>query len=139
MSYTDKYCDKHIDIADKENKERYKTYKANRLKNDTEKKIQEFYKDPRWIRVRELVRVKQYGIDILEYYRTGEIVAAEVYHHIICTRDDWSKRLDIYNILGLTNSNHQKIHRQYSKDSKTKEHTQKMLKGLLWKFYDELA
>jgi hypothetical protein len=131
VDYGIKYCDKH--------KARHNIYKANRLKDKTEKKIQGFYNSIEWIRARELVKTKQYGIDIVEYYKTGKIVAAETYHHIVEVKEDYSMRLDIYNVLGLTNSNHQKIHGKYNKDDYTRLQIQKELKGLLWKFYNEFS
>ena len=66
--YGVQYCDKHKTIADKKYKDRYKTYKDNKIRYDEhEKDIQDFYKSIQWTKVRELVQVKQYGIDIFRY------------------------------------------------------------------------
>lgn len=138
VDYGIQYCDKHKVIADSEQKERYKIYKANKIRYDAyEKEIQDFYKSVEWCRLRDLVRVKQYGMDILEYYRTGKIVAAETYHHIECVRDEWDKRLDIDNVIGLTQSNHLKVHSMYDKSDEDKKNMQRILIGLVNKFYEE--
>jgi hypothetical protein len=137
VDYGIQYCDKHKVIADKEQKERYRIYKHNRLNDEYEKQLDIFYKSIEWIRLRELVQVKQYGIDILEYYKTGQIVMADTYHHINCVRDEWDKRLDDSNIIGLTQSNHLKVHSMYDKSDRDKKIMQDILIGLVNKFYKE--
>lgn len=117
---------------DKE-KERYKEYAKHRQDKD----VQAIYSDKTWNKVKELVCRGQYGIDIVEYYKTGMIIPIEVCHHIVEIKEDISKAYDVTNIIGLTQSNHIKIHNKYNNSSESRRAMQKLLFSLLKRFKEE--
>lgn len=137
VDYGQDYCDIHKDKTIEQRK-KYWQDRDKRIRQDRGLyKYKQFYKSNEWIRVRELVIVKCMCIDVLEYYRTGRVVEGQTVHHIVEIDEDWSKRLDIDNLVYLTESNHRHIHTLYNKDDKTKRDTQRMLIGLLERFREE--
>ncbi|AJA49540.1 hypothetical protein CPAST_c34790 [Clostridium pasteurianum DSM 525 = ATCC 6013] len=112
-------------------KEYYNKYRKNR----TDIKEQKFYRSDSWIRIKDSVKARQLGMDIYEYMTTGLVIQAEMYHHIVEVKDDWNKRLDSDNLIGLTKGNHVYIHSLYNKDEDIRKQTQKILFNMLDKFY----
>ena len=132
-----KYCKYHTSKFDKQEKERYKEYSARRRRDMEQKKYQDFYSNKDWKRIRDVCIADSYGIDILEYYRTGRIVQGERVHHIVELSDYWNSRLDISNLIYLTEQNHKRIHGEYDKGIKEKEKMQRVLFELIKKFNSE--
>ena len=132
-----KFCDYHQARFELEEKERYKEYQDRRLKDKEKKKQQQFYNSDSWKRVREAVVSDYLGIDIYEYYTTGRIVQGETVHHIIELKDNWSCRLDINNLIYLTERNHRKIHAIYDKSNKDKRIMQDKLFKIINKFQND--
>ena len=128
VPYGVKYCDEHSN----EDKKRYIDYRNRR----DDKKEQQFYSSKQWRDFREYISKKQFGLDLIEWYK-GNVVSAEVYHHIIEIKDNWDLRIDELNLIGLTQENHMKIHKLMDKSNKDKEEVIKMLKDILEKFYKE--
>lgn len=134
VDYTEKYCNKHKEAGEQLTKQRHKEYKTNRK----DKKEQEFYNTRLWKQAKESAKYKTFGIDVYEWYINERIVMGETVHHIIEIKEDWSKRLDIEkNLIYLTNSNHQVIHKIYSKSEHDKKQMQKLLMELLKRFNEE--
>lgn len=129
IDYTDKYCTKHKDT----DKEKYKEYKKNR----TDLKEQKFYCSKDWLDKRDKTRKFYYGMDIVEYYMTGNVVIGDTVHHIIELKDDWTKRLDLSNLIYLTESNHQRVHGIMEKSEQDKINMQKKLLELRDKFMQD--
>lgn len=128
VEYGEKYCDKHSNT----DKERYKEYKSNRLKDKDERDRQRFYNSKTWIKLRDYISANQYQLDILELYK-GNVVVAEDYHHVISIKDDWNKRLDVDNIIGLSHANHMLVEAKYRRSDKDKiEMQEELLKALEW-------
>lgn len=92
-----------------------------RDKRDKESK--RFYDSAEWRRTKERV-LDLDGMDVYVYMTTGEVVAADTVHHIIPLRDDWSKRLDISNLMSLNAATHSKIESEYRRNK------QKMIENL---------
>lgn len=128
-----KYCIRHEHL----DKERYKEYQQRRLQDKLQKKYQEFYTSIPWKRLRKEIIAALFGMDILEYYTTGQIVPGERVHHIIELDEDWSSRLDILNLIYLTEKNHRIIHAAYERSPKDKKAMQTKLFQLLGRFYEE--
>lgn len=128
-----KYCSRHEHL----DKERYKEYQQRRLQDKLQKKYQEFYASISWKRLRKEVITALLGMDILEYYTTGQIVPGERVHHIIGLDDDWSSRLDSLNCIYLTEKNHRIVHAAYERSPKDKKAMQTKLFQLLDRFYEE--
>ena len=134
-----KYCAYHTNKYDKEQKERYKEYSNRRRHDEEQKKYQDFYSSKAWKRVRQVVMSDYYGLDIIEYYRAGKIIQGERVHHIICLEDDWNSRLDLSNLIYLTEKNHRIVHSEYDKGEREKKKMQALLFGLLEKFNNEFG
>lgn len=132
-----KYCDYHSKKFSEQEKERYKEYSHRRKLDKEQKKYQDFYSSNEWKRLRDLIRLSCYGIDIVELYRTGRIVQGERVHHIIELEEDWNSRFDICNLIYLTEKNHRIIHSQYDKGKREKKQMQNILFSLLEKFNQE--
>lgn len=128
-----KYCIRHEHL----DKERYKEYQQRRLQDELQKKYQEFYTSIPWKRLRKEIIATLLGMDILEYYTTGQIVPGERVHHIIELDEDWSSRLDSLNLIYLTEKNHRRVHAAYERSPKDKKAMQTKLFELLDRFYEE--
>ncbi|MDT8717615.1 HNH endonuclease [Clostridium sp. 19966] len=118
------YCEQHKRSADENQKERHRIYKSKR----TDKKYQVFYSSKEWIQLKRFIKQKYKGICLWSYFINGIIIPADVDHHIIPVKDDWDFRLNIYNIIPLCNSVHEKVHKLYEFD---KEKTQSTLRKLI--------
>ncbi|MBE5936037.1 MAG: hypothetical protein E7262_09640 [Lachnospiraceae bacterium] len=125
------YCSRHADYN------RHMLYKAMRMRDQEEAIRQRFYNSKEWLRFREMLAHKQLCLYIYAYYKYGEIVAADTYHHIIELKEDYSLRISKDNVIGLTYSNHQTIHELYDQNNHIKRQTQYELKAMLMKFHNE--
>ena len=134
-----RFCEYHQAKYMARQKERYKDYQRRRLEDYNEAKAQGFYHSTDWDRIKEAVKAGLYHIDIFEYYLTGKIVEGETVHHIIEVKEDWDSRLDVNNLIYLTNKNHSKIHSKYNAGLDSKKRIQKILFGLLERFNKEFA
>lgn len=133
----DKYCNYHQDKFNKQERERYKEYSKRRREDKEQKKYQDFYNSSDWKRIRDAVISICNGIDIIEYYRSGKVVQGERVHHIIELDEEWNCRLDINNLIYLTEQNHRKVHSEYDKGEKEKKQMQQVLFALLEKWNKE--
>lgn len=132
-----KYCAYHQHKHMIEQRKKYREYQQRRLSDYNEAKLQAFYQSGDWERLKEAVKASCYHIDIFEYYLTGKIVEGETVHHILELREHWDSRLDINNMIYLTNKNHKLIHNKYNKGNKEKLKVQKILFGLIERFEKE--
>jgi hypothetical protein len=114
----------------------YKDYQQRRLQDEVEKERVAFYQSDEWEQCRQTVARHQYNLDLVKWSR-GRIVQAELYHHVIEVRDSKDSRLDIYNIIGLTQSNHNKIHAIMKQGWEEKKQIQDMLLDILDRFERE--
>lgn len=59
----------------------------------------------------------------------GIVIAADTVHHIVPLKDDWNKRIDIDNMMSLSNDTHSTIEQMYKKNkSEMIRKLQEMLK-----------
>ncbi|MGL5084935.1 MAG: hypothetical protein ACRC68_04335 [Clostridium sp.] len=130
----EKYCIKHQAQHEANEKERYKEYKKRRGTIKEKKKQQDFYNSSSWLRLRAAVIAGCYGIDIYEYYTTGRIIQGQSVHHIIEVDEDWDSRLDILNLIYISEQNHRKIHAEYNKSITKRKEIQKKLFKIIEKF-----
>ncbi|WP_297520486.1 hypothetical protein [uncultured Clostridium sp.] len=130
-----RYCIKHKDS----DKERYREYQRKRLEDKYQKKYQEFYNSSEWRIARRSLIAAVCGMDIYEYYTTGKVVAGERAHHIIELTESWTSRLDVANLIYLTEKNHRLIHAAYNRNSKKRKLTQFNLLEMRDKFYEEFG
>lgn len=108
IPYSIKRCPECEAKAEKERKENIRYYKETTY--DRDKKYNKFYKSKEWIKGRQLAIVRDHALcrdcldkDVITPYNTV--------HHIVPIKKDWSKRLDIDNLICLCESCHQKRHK----------------------------
>lgn len=85
---------------------RYKEYDKDKL-NTKEKK---FYSSGSWEKIKDSVKSRFKGIDIYSYYVLSKIEFGQTVHHIEPIKDKWERRLDIDNLIYLSESNHRLLH-----------------------------
>ena len=66
-------------------------------------------------------------MDIYSWYKYGRIEAGRIVHHIIPIKDDYSRRLDLTNLIYLTDANHKIIHARYEESEQKKGEVQQEL------------
>lgn len=93
-----------------------------------------FYQTQQWEKARDVCITRCYGLDLYSFYALGIIEYGQTVHHIVPIIDDYSKRLDINNLIYLTESNHRIIHEMYKSDF---EKTAQMLRGYVKMFYEQ--
>lgn len=128
--YTQCVCEK------KKRLDNYRDYQERRVRDEAEKERTAFYQSKEWEQCRESVARHQYNLDLIEWSK-GEVVQAEMYHHVIEVKEDADGRLDTYNIIGLTQANHNKVHAFMNRGSKEKKIMQDMLMDILDRFESE--
>lgn len=133
------YCLYHQEKFEKQEKERFKEYDKRRKQDIFKKQCIDFYNSKQWESIRQTVIADCYGIDILEYYKTGKIVQGERVHHIVSLNEDWNSRLDLLNLIYLTEQNHRRVHAEYDKGNKEKKKMQEILFALLIKWNQEFV
>lgn len=108
IPYSMKRCPECEAKAEKKRKENIRYYKQTTYDRDS--KYNKFYKSKEWIKGRQLAIVRDHALcrdcldkDVITPYNTV--------HHIVPIKEDWSKRLDIDNIICLCESCHQKRHK----------------------------
>ena len=114
-------------------KERHKEYKKYR----TDKKEQSFYCSGDWLSVKEKVKDRFKEVDIYSYYIKGKIEYGQTSHHIETLKDNWNRRLDIDNLIYLTEQNHQHIHALYNQNNAVKFDTMTLLYELIERYCKE--
>ncbi|MHB9943598.1 hypothetical protein CF065_18780 [Clostridium sporogenes] len=133
------YCDYHQKKWEQKERKRYKEYQNRRRKDKEQKKYQDFYNDKSWKRIRTTAIADYYSIDILEYYRTGRIVQGERVHHIKELEEEWNSRLDINNLIYLTEQNHRRVHEEYNKGNREKKKMQDVLFALVDRWFKDFG
>lgn len=118
-------------------KERHKKYSRNRRNDKEQKQYQDFYSSKAWLKTRDTILSNCYNIDIFEFYRTGRIIQGYTVHHIVTLEDDYDKRLDISNLIYLTQSNHIMIHKIYEKGKREREQMERLLREVLRRWNEE--
>lgn len=123
--------------CEKEKKrENYRLYQERRLLDKLGKDTYHFYNSGAWTRCKGNAASHQFRLDLIEWDK-GNIVEAETYHHIFEIKEDWSRRLDDNNIIGLTQQNHMRVHALMNRSEKDKAMIQEYLMDLLERFNKE--
>lgn len=113
-------------------KRRYKEYDISRGEN----KYTQFYKTKEWLMIRDKAISFYDGLDIYSYYKLHLIEYGRTMHHIVEMKEDWAKRLDLDNLIFLTESNHRIIHKRMQEENK--EMVRKELKELIKRWKEEM-
>lgn len=75
-----------------------------------EQEISQFYNSRGWGTLRKVTQQAQGNIDLLLWHENSQIIIADVVHHIIPIRADWSLRLNADNLICLSDQSHKQIH-----------------------------
>lgn len=97
------------------------------------KQHRDFYGGARWTKLSQVVR-KKHPIDLYIYYTKGEMVRADMVHHII----PYKERPDLAyvedNLIPLSNSSHKEIETIYSLGGTAKAELQSLLQKIITHF-----
>lgn len=97
----DRYCEAHKTQQQEETK--------HYNKNSRNKTTTSFYKSTAWKRTRQLALIR--GNYLCQHCLKDHcFTPADMVHHIVEVKQDWSKRLDIKNLESLCNACHNKAH-----------------------------
>lgn len=101
--YPNKYCSSHAMLETIERTEANREYDRV-VRWGRDRKLTEFYQSNQWKKVRRQALLRDNGMCV----ECGHI--AEVVHHVVELREDYSKGLDINNLVSMCNSCHSKLH-----------------------------
>lgn len=87
----------------------------------TDAKEQKFYWSEDWNKAKTAAIWQCCGIDLYSLYTTGKVETGQTVHHIIPLKDNWEQRLDLGNLIYLTEENHQCIHKKMKESNEEKE------------------
>lgn len=102
-----RYCDAHKTVEQENKKENNRYYD----KNIRDRKADAFYHSDEWRKTRTSVLIRDNYL-CTRCLADGVLKKAEVVHHIVELKDDWSKRLKIDNLESLCDSCHNKHHKK---------------------------
>ena len=124
----DKYCEACMLKAKKDNREdRREYYRAYKQSRDN---ISDFYNTKEWRAIRLMALAKQ--LHLCQVCLAKKIFAkADMVHHIIPLRDDYTKGLELDNLICLCNSCHKKVHAQYDRSESDKQEMINILMSIL--------
>ena len=105
VSMKEKYCHSCTEIMDIEKREKNQKYDEYIRDDHTVK----FYHSKEWKRVREAALVRDHFL-CQKCLNDNIINSAEIVHHIIEVKEDWSKRLDIINCESVCKRCHNSLH-----------------------------
>lgn len=103
------YCEQHKKEAIE--RERHRKQQEYKRYDDQRKQEKEwhFYKSNEWKRIREMALARDHYL-CQECLKEGKLTVASTVHHIIEIKEDWSKRLDLDNLITLCEYHHNKVH-----------------------------
>ena len=104
-------------------------YKKNYNQFNRDKKFDRFRHSKEWLRIRQAVIDRDDGIDQYALRTTGKLIPGTSVHHIIPLADDWSRRLDMSNLILLSEQTHGEIEKIYH--TKDKSAMQEVLFSIL--------
>ena len=104
-------------------------YKKNYNKFNRDKAFERFRHSKEWLRIRQAVIDRDDGIDQYALRTTGKLIPGTSVHHIIPLADDWSRRLDMSNLILLSEQTHGEIEKIYH--TKDKSAMQEVLFSIL--------
>lgn len=91
------YCEKHEKVT------------QNNYNKTRDKKTSSFYNSYKWQKLRRVAFERDNWL-CQRCLKKGILKRADVVHHIVEIRDDWSKRLDLDNLESLCHGCHNAIH-----------------------------
>lgn len=102
---TGRFCEKHQIEGEKQRAESDKYYD----KHQRNQKAKAFYKSRAWQAARRRTLIRDHYL-CQDCFQENRITQADTVHHRVEISKDWSKRLDIDNLLSLCSACHNKRH-----------------------------
>ncbi len=124
-----RYCAAHAADRAAEVRQRHKEYDAHRRDQEAKK----FYNSAGWKAARAKAMARDNGIDVYLYVMEGRAVPADTVHHIIELAEDYSKRLDMDNLISISSATHSMVSMAY-RDSAGKAQMQQTLRGCIRRY-----
>ena len=115
-------------VSTEKDKARWREYQKQR----DDKTEQMFYMSKSWKLTRDMIANKFYHMDVYLYMKYGIIEYANIVHHIVELKEDFSQRLDETNLILLSQRSHLLIHEEYNNGDKVA--LQKELKQMVKDF-----
>ncbi len=107
IPYNLKMCDECKSMMESKRKQNRKYYRKTTYERDN--KYNKFYKSTEWKKIRQLAIVRDHAL-CKDCLNSNIITQYNTVHHIVPIKQDWSKRLDINNLVCLCESCHQRRH-----------------------------
>lgn len=104
-------------------------YKKNYNRFNRNRDFERFRHSREWLSIRQAVIDRDGGLDQYALHTTGELIPGTSVHHIIPLADDWSRRLDMSNLILLSEQTHGEIEKIYH--TTDREHMQDTLFSIL--------
>ena len=120
-------CGRKVPVGSKCSCRRGAALRNKRREDRSNKVTDPFYSSAAWQRKRAAVRSRYLGVDVLELYRTGKVVPAEMVHHIIPRRERPELRFDDKNLIPLSNRTHETVEAFYQESPERKHYMQQEL------------
>lgn len=99
-----------------------KDYNKNVRYNNENKEYSIFYNSIHWKRMSSYIRCKYNDLCLMCYFKYKILTIANVVHHIVELKEDYTKRLDEDNLITLCHSCHNILHGNYTDKEKQKLH-----------------
>lgn len=122
------YCDncmKEFKTSESKRRQEYKQSKY--MTDEVYRKRMQFYKTKEWTSLRLRVLSNCNGIDVYQLIMNDEVVHGKLIHHIETIKDNDKRKLDINNLICVSDKTHDYIHRIYDKSEKDKAEMQQLL------------
>ena len=87
-------------------KRRYKEYDKDKI----DSKEKKFYSSGEWEKIKDKAKDRFNGMDIYSLYVLNKVEYGQTVHHIEPIKENWNRRLDLENLIYLTESNHRLLH-----------------------------
>lgn len=132
---SERFCKKHQEIYasqhPQEEAARQKRYDTT-VRRVRDADITAFYHSQEWVKLQPVILERYHGLDLWAYYDDHKIAKAEMVHHILPVRTNWSDRLSIGNLIPLSDRNHAMVEQLYRTDRRreTQEKLHRILR--LW-------
>lgn len=105
-----------------------------KIYDKTLRKNKEFYHSKAWVKTTNLCKNKFNGLDIYQLYRYKRIVPGILSHHIIEINENSNKKLDISNLIYLSDESHREVHKLYNQSDSSKKELQDYLYKITAKY-----
>lgn len=120
IKLTETYCKEHA----RTNAERHAEY--DRTQRDGKAKA--FYNSAEWQMARAAALARDTGIDVYIYMTEHRVVPADMVHHIVELREDYSRRSTLDNLISISEATHEGVIKKAYRNLDSKREMQQALR-----------